>query len=164
KLSNRDLSTVREEWPHAQIRIHTAHLARVERAVRLRCDRTVIDTFTDQRPGNGVTGSVCLGDCLSPDRTQVSRNLLGHHFFQSQAKQMWCVTTVRPGHHIAAGPRRATRSSMTSRAAVGQSRTQCQISVNVANAVINQRSLALNTQKLALKKLTSASNRSKRIA
>jgi hypothetical protein len=53
---------------------------------------------------------------------------------------------------------------MTSRTTISESRAQRQVSVNVADPVTGQRSLALGPQKLALKKLATAADGPKGIA
>ena len=71
---------------------------------------------------------------------------------------MGSITAIRPGRHIAAGSGGTTRASVTQGTTVGESRAQCAIYVEVAEAVpIVSPSLSLQAREFALKELPSGS-------
>src|SRR6266536_1805303 len=75
------------------------------------------------------------------------------------------IAAIRPGHHVAAESRRPAWPAVTTGATVGKSRTECEVSVNLARAVrTGERPLALYAQELALEKLSPAPNRTEGIA
>ncbi len=105
-----------------------------------------------------------FSNCLRANLPQVRANLVGQHLLKPQAKEVRCVAAVRPRDNVASRTGRAAWPAATSGTTVGQPHAQRQISVDIADAVINQRPLPLAAQELALEQLSTAANRPKRIA
>jgi hypothetical protein len=74
------------------------------------------------------------------------------------------IATIRPRYNIAAKTTTATRSAMTPGATVRESGAKSQIVIDVANTVFSEWAVTLAAEKLALEKLTSASDSAKWIA
>src|SRR5207245_9951616 len=74
------------------------------------------------------------------------------------------VAAVGTSHYVAARPRGPPRASMAKRAAIGQSRADGEVSIDVSAAVPFVCPLALRAGKFSLEELTTAPDRAKRVA
>jgi len=74
------------------------------------------------------------------------------------------VAAVGTSHYVAARPRGPPRASMAKRAAIGQSRADGKVSIDVSAAVPFVCPLALRAGKFSLEELTTAPDRAKRVA
>src|SRR5437588_10038908 len=72
------------------------------------------------------------------------------------------VAAVGTSHYVAARPRGPPRASMAKRAAIGQSRADGKVNIDVSAAVPFVCSLALRAGKFSLEELTAAPDRAKR--
>ena len=75
----------------------------------------------------------------------------------------WGIAAVGSRHHVATGAGGTAGAAMTAGTAIAETCTQREIGVDVAEAIVGERSLSLTAQKLALEQLSAATNSAKRI-
>jgi hypothetical protein len=98
------------------------------------------------------------------DRAKVARDLISEHFLQSEAEQMGGVATVGVREDVATASSRASWAPVTGGAAVGKPGDDRGVGFNVADAVTGSGPESLGMGELALKELSAAHDRAKRVA
>ncbi len=121
KFANGHGFTVRKERADAQIGIHSFDSGSVYRTVGLHGNPSIVYAFAKQTSADRLSCALGLQQSLRPDSPQVQCDLVCEHLFKSEAEKMRCVPAVWPGSHITPEAGRAARTSMASRATVGQS-------------------------------------------
>src|SRR6478752_6314826 len=91
-------------------------------------------------------------------------DLVRQHFLDAQTKKVRRIPAIRSGRHIAAKAGGSPRASMAGGATIGQPRSDRTVGVNVTLTVQGDGTDALGNRIFALKELTPAPDRPKRIA
>ncbi len=153
-----------EEGLDAQVRVHAFHLGRVHRAVSVGGNAPEADTFGDQGQRNRTMQPLGRGDRVVTNAAQLGGHLVRQHLFQAQAEEVGSVTTVGAGHHVAAGPGRATRTAVAEGATIGQAGADGDVGIDIAGSVTFIGPLSLQTRELALKELAATPDGPERVA
>ena len=106
----------------------------------------------------------CFGDGLLANVAEVGRDFVCKHLLQPEAEQMRCIAAVRTCGDVATSAAGPARTPVAKRTTIGESSADRAICVQIAEAVALVCSLPLQARELALKELTAAANRTKRIA
>ena len=164
ELADRDLAAVREERPHAQVRIDADDARRVDRAVGTRDELAVVDALAGQCGFDGRIGVACGRQRLRAQVAQVARDLVGEHFLQAEAEEVRRIAAVGARGDVAADARRAARPPVACGATVGHAGADREVGADVAAPVRRERALALHQREFALEELAAAPDGAERIA
>src|SRR5215470_7924033 len=151
KPPNRKFAAFREEGLDAQIGIDSIDFRGVHRSSGLRCDGPIVDPLASELHRDRPVHLRRSSDSQAPDIPQVGRDLVRQHLAKSEAEQMRSIPAVRAGYDVTSDPRRAPWPSVAKRAAVSQTSTDGEIGIDVTDAIVFVRALALRASELSLK-------------
>src|SRR5205807_7438953 len=87
---------------------------------------------------------------------QIGSDLIAEHFLEAETKKVSRVTTVRAGYHVSSHASRTAWTPVAQGTAIGKTRADGNVGVDIADSVLFVGPLPLHVRKLALKKLASA--------